>query len=71
MARFTDFEKLGVFSLGRPFDLGANEPKDRPLWYDTTDLVTQAVFMGITGSGKTGLCLGPSRKLPSTGSRCS
>ena len=30
----------------------------RPLLYDSKDLVTHAVCVGMTGSGKTGLCLG-------------
>src|SRR3981081_2261064 len=44
-----DFEKLGAFYLGR--ENGA------PLLYDSRDLVTHAVCVGMTGSGKTGLCL--------------
>ena len=53
-----DFEKLGVFYLGRPFDLAEKKPKDSLLLYDSKDLVTHAVCVGMTGSGKTGLCLG-------------
>lgn len=53
-----DFEKLGVFYLGRPFDLVQNQPKDSLLLYDSKDLVTHAVCVGMTGSGKTGLCIG-------------
>jgi hypothetical protein len=53
-----DFEKLGVFYLGRPFDLAAKKAKDSRLLYDSKDLVTHAVCVGMTGSGKTGLCLG-------------
>jgi hypothetical protein len=52
-----DFEKLGVFYLGRPYDLKAKKPKDGLLLYDSKDLVTHAVCIGMTGSGKTGLCL--------------
>ena len=52
-----DFEKLGVFYLGR--EVGAADAKDRPLvLYDSKDLVTHAVCVGMTGSGKTGLCIG-------------
>src|SRR6201991_322954 len=47
-----DFEKLGVFYLGRE----AKNP-DNLLLYDSKDLVTHAVCVGMTGSGKTGLCL--------------
>lgn len=52
-----DFEKLGVFYLGRPYDLAARQPKPGWLLYDSKDLVTHAVCVGMTGSGKTGLCL--------------
>ena len=52
-----DFEKLGAFYLGRPYDLGAKKPKDGILLYDSKDLLTHAVCVGMTGSGKTGLCL--------------
>ena len=52
-----DFEKLGVFYLGRPYDLGAKQPAPGLLLYDSKDLVTHAVCIGMTGSGKTGLCL--------------
>ncbi len=52
-----EFEKLGVFYLGRPYDLRAKKPKDGLLLYDSKDLVTHAVCIGMTGSGKTGLCL--------------
>ena len=52
-----EFEKLGVFYLGRPFDLNEKKPKDGLLLYDSKDLVTHAVCVGMTGSGKTGLCI--------------
>ena len=52
-----DFEKLGVFYLGRPYDLVTKQPKPGWLLYDSKDLVTHAVCVGMTGSGKTGLCL--------------
>jgi len=53
-----DFEKLGVFYLGREYDLTARQPGAELLLYDAKDLVTHAVCVGMTGSGKTGLCLG-------------
>jgi hypothetical protein len=56
-ATVPDFEKLGVFYLGREYDLKAGKPLDKPLLYDSKDLVTHAVCVGMTGSGKTGLCL--------------
>src|SRR5437868_11634702 len=46
-----DYEKLGVFYLGKRKDDGGL------LLYDSSDLVTHAVCVGMTGSGKTGLCL--------------
>ena len=52
-----DFEKLGLFYLGREYDLAAARPLDAPVLYDSRDLVTHAVCVGMTGSGKTGLCL--------------
>jgi hypothetical protein len=53
-----DFEKLGAFYLGRPFDLQTKTPKPGILLYDSKDLVTHGVCVGMTGSGKTGLCIG-------------
>ena len=44
-----DYEKLGAFYLGRT-EKGA-------LLYNSKDLVTHAICVGMTGSGKTGLCL--------------
>ena len=52
-----EFEKLGAFYLGRPYDLEHKKPKEGLLLYDSKDLVTHAVCVGMTGSGKTGLCL--------------
>jgi hypothetical protein len=52
-----DFEKLGVFYMGRPYDFAAKQAKPGWLLYDSKDLVTHAVCVGMTGSGKTGLCL--------------
>jgi hypothetical protein len=52
-----DYEKLGVFYLGREYDLGAKKLRDNLILYDSRDLVTHAVVVGMTGSGKTGLCI--------------
>ncbi|MCX6549912.1 MAG: ATP-binding protein [Acidobacteria bacterium] len=52
-----DYEKLGVFYLGREFDLESGKRKDSLVLYDSKDLVTHGVCVGMTGSGKTGLCL--------------
>ncbi len=52
-----DYEKLGVFYLGRPYDLMSKKSLDGLILYDSKDLVTHAVCVGMTGSGKTGLCI--------------
>ncbi|HMY54850.1 MAG TPA: DUF853 family protein, partial [Candidatus Obscuribacter sp.] len=52
-----DFEKLGVFYLGRRYDLKTESASQDLVLYDSADLVTHAVCIGMTGSGKTGLCL--------------
>ena len=49
------YEQLGLFYLGRQFDLSSNARLDEPLLYESKDLVTHAVCIGMTGSGKTGL----------------
>ncbi len=54
----SDYEKLGQFYLGREYDLKESEIKDDLVMYDSTDLVTHGVVLGMTGSGKTGLCIG-------------
>jgi hypothetical protein len=50
-----DYEKLGVFYLGQMYDLANRRRLDDPILYDSKDLVTHAVCVGMTGSGKTGL----------------
>lgn len=50
-------EKLGQFYLGRVHDLETGETSPQEVHYDTADLTTHAVCVGMTGSGKTGLCL--------------
>jgi hypothetical protein len=51
------FEKLGAFYLGRPYDPAKRSPEPGLILYDSKDLVTHAVCVGMTGSGKTGLCI--------------
>ncbi len=46
-----DYEKLGAFYLGKKIGNGET------LLYDSRDLMTHAVCVGMTGSGKTGLCI--------------
>src|SRR5689334_13433910 len=52
-----DYEKLGVFYLGRAYDAARGATTDDLILYDSKDLTTHAVCVGMTGSGKTGLCL--------------
>lgn len=47
------YEKLGLFYLGRRTDAPTV-----PVLYDSRDLTTHAMCVGMTGSGKTGLCVG-------------
>ena len=51
------FEKLGQFYLGKQYDMDRRERTEQPLLYDSRDLCTHAVVVGMTGSGKTGLCI--------------
>jgi len=53
----TDFEKLGVFYLGKKYDLKKKSLLDELVLYDSKDLTTHGICVGMTGSGKTGLCL--------------
>jgi len=50
------YEKLGAFYLGRKVDASGKDT-DELVMYDSRDLTTHAVCVGMTGSGKTGLCL--------------
>lgn len=47
----------GNFYLGRIFDVATGKTSAEPLLYDPADLTTHAVVVGMTGSGKTGLCI--------------
>ncbi len=51
------YEKLGQLYLGSPYDLAKKARSADPLLYDSKDLVTHAICVGMTGSGKTGLCI--------------
>ncbi|MCF6277476.1 MAG: hypothetical protein L3J16_01845 [Anaerolineales bacterium] len=53
-----DYEKLGAFYLGKVYDVKNRKNKEDLLLYDSKDLTTHAVCVGMTGSGKTGLCIG-------------
>ncbi len=50
-----DFEKLGLFYLGKRVNPSTGKLEDDLLLYESKDLTTHAVCVGMTGSGKTGL----------------
>ncbi len=50
-----NFEKLGSFYLGKSYDLEKKKITDTLTLYDSKDLTTHAMIVGMTGSGKTGL----------------
>jgi hypothetical protein len=50
-------ETHGNYYLGRKFDSSTGKTGDQPLLYDPNDLTTHGVVVGMTGSGKTGLCI--------------
>lgn len=46
------------FYIGRAYDPAADEiVKDEVIYYDSRDLTTHGLVLGMTGSGKTGLCI--------------
>ncbi|MEM7330856.1 MAG: DUF87 domain-containing protein [Chloroflexota bacterium] len=47
----------GKFYLGRTVDPANGETSKTPHLYDPDDLTTHGVVVGMTGSGKTGLCI--------------
>ncbi len=51
-----DYEKLGVFYLGRRYDLQQKRAQSDLILYESKNLVTHGLVVGMTGSGKTGLC---------------
>jgi hypothetical protein len=50
-------ERLGSFYLGAACDLATGEPTPEAVHYDARHLTTHAICVGMTGSGKTGLCV--------------
>ena len=54
----TDIESPDGFFLGREYDLEKQQVLDTPVVYEPRDLTTHGVVVGMTGSGKTGLCIG-------------
>jgi hypothetical protein len=57
MEKLPDYEVLGKFYLGKEYDLAKRELGSRRIDYDARDLTTHALCVGMTGSGKTGLCV--------------
>ncbi len=51
-------ERLGSFFLGAEYDTEKGQITTESVNYDSRDLTTHAVCVGMTGSGKTGLCIG-------------
>ena len=51
-----DYEKLGVLYLGHDYDLKRNQRLPDLVLYESRHLVTHGLVVGMTGSGKTGLC---------------
>ena len=54
----SEIEKTGSLYLGKRYDPQKREMLDEPVLYESRDLTTHAICIGMTGSGKTGLCLG-------------
>ncbi|NEQ50650.1 MAG: DUF87 domain-containing protein [Leptolyngbya sp. SIO3F4] len=50
-----DYEQLGKFYLGKEYSLQDKELLEPLVLYDSQDLTTHAMIVGMTGSGKTGL----------------
>lgn len=50
-------DKIGQFYLGRAYDLASRTRLSARIDYPSKDLLTHAVCVGMTGSGKTGLCM--------------
>ena len=50
-----DYEKLGLFYLGKTYDMKARQVTPDLVVYESKHLTTHAVCVGMTGSGKTGL----------------
>ncbi len=49
---------MAMFYLGQIYDPNTKQANpDQPIMYDARDLTTHAVCVGMTGSGKTGLCI--------------
>lgn len=56
MTEDENYEKLGVFYMGSKFDLATSSRTKDLVLYNSKDLTTHGICLGMTGSGKTGLC---------------
>ncbi len=56
-----NFEKTGAFYLERLYNSEKQQINNDLVLYDSKDLTTHAVCVGMTGSGKAGCCLGHGR----------
>ena len=54
---FADENRPSSFYLGLEYDLAARTTRAKPIHYESKDLVTHGVVVGMTGSGKTGLSI--------------
>src|SRR5262249_48751594 len=52
-----DENLLSSFYLGHEYDLASKRVLDQHIDYEHKDLVTHGAVVGMTGSGKTGLCI--------------
>ena len=54
----SNIDQPGFFYLGQEYDLDNKAVvPDKPILFDVRDLTTHGVVVGMTGSGKTGLCI--------------
>ena len=60
----------GKFYLGGVLDPASGERNGDPLIYDSADLTTHGVIVGMTGSGKTGLGIGLIEEALASGIPC-
>ena len=58
MMQSSQYEKLGLFYLGKELAISDGQPEGHPLLYKSKNLTTHGVMIGMTGSGKTGLGIG-------------
>ncbi len=52
----SDYEKLGKFYLGREYDLKKGELEDELVLYDSKDLVTHGMVVGMKQKNGSSLC---------------